>query len=485
LIMQVQLLPEPELEFGTGRHVDIRFGLMNYGPLDAGTPLAPKKIRLGIVGTSGTVGGVHEWLERCRSGIEAKKSNQPNLFPRFPGYGSQKNLQASFLMEPQLEGILPSRELEKLCQDKNSSLVIKRAAEMFFDQLQHLNEKSYVDVLICALPMLLYEHLIDNSEAGEGGIHEGGVENERVRFDFHHLLKAKAMMLGKPIQIILPMTYDEGKRRPKKRKTDQPKQLQDEATRAWNFYTALYYKAGGTPWRLIRESSQTTVCYIGIGFYKTLDNSRLLTSTAQVFNERGYGIILRGGAARVSKSDKQVHLQAHDAKELLDRAMKTYKNEHGNLPARVVLYKSSSYSPDEDQGFTAALQENQVQSFDFISIRDSFTRLYRNGKYPTLRGTLFSKDDISHILYTRGSVDFFCTYPGMYVPRPLEFKCENTEQTPRFLAQEILALTKMNWNNTQFDNSEPIVLKAARRVGDILKYVDEDHVMQSRYSFYM
>jgi hypothetical protein len=73
----------------------------------------------------------------------------------------------------------------------------------------------------------------------------------------------------------------------------------------------------------------------------------------------------------------------------------------------------------------------------------------------------------------------------MYVPRPLEFKCENTEQTPRFLAQEILALTKMNWNNTQFDNSEPIVLKAARRVGDILKYVDEDHVMQSRYSFYM
>ena len=26
--------------------------------------------------------------------------------------------------------------------------------------------------------------------------------------------------------------------------------LQDEATRAWNFHTALYYKAGGTPWRL-------------------------------------------------------------------------------------------------------------------------------------------------------------------------------------------------------------------------------------------
>jgi hypothetical protein len=483
--MKIDFLPEPELEFGTGRHVDIRFGLMNHGPLDSNAPLAPKKIRLGLVGTAGTVEGVHEWLERCRNGIEAKKSHQPNLFPKFPGYGPDTNLGASFLMDPQLEGVLSSRELEKLCQEKHSSLVIQKAAEMFLDQLQHVSEKGNVDVLICAVPMLLYEHLVDNTESSSGGNQEGGTESGNVRLDFHHLLKAKAMSLSKPIQIILPMTYDEGKRRPKKRKPEQPRQLQDEATRAWNFYTALYYKAGGRPWRLTRENSQATVCYIGIGFYKTLDNSRTLTSTAQVFNERGNGVILRGGSVKLSKSDRQVHLQADDAKTLLDRALKTYQTEHGNLPARVVLYKSSNYSPEENEGFSAALRSNQVQSFDFTSIRDSFTRLYRNGRYPTLRGTLFAKDDVSHVLYTRGSVDFFCTYPGMYVPRPLEFKCENTEQTPKFLAQEILALTKMNWNNTQFDNSEPIVLKAARRVGDILKYLDEEDVVQTRYSFYM
>jgi hypothetical protein len=73
----------------------------------------------------------------------------------------------------------------------------------------------------------------------------------------------------------------------------------------------------------------------------------------------------------------------------------------------------------------------------------------------------------------------------MYVPRPLGFRCEETEQTPRFLAQEILALTKMNWNNTQFDNDEPITVKAARNVGNILKYVSENDLIQSRYSFYM
>ena len=31
--MKTLFLEEPELEFGTGRHLDIRFGIMNHGPL--------------------------------------------------------------------------------------------------------------------------------------------------------------------------------------------------------------------------------------------------------------------------------------------------------------------------------------------------------------------------------------------------------------------------------------------------------------------
>ena len=52
-------------------------------------------------------------------------------------------------------------------------------------------------------------------------------------------------------------------------------------------------------------------------------------------------------------------------------------------------------------------------------------------------------------------------------------------------SREILSLTKMNWNNTQFDGAEPITLRAARQVGSILKYVANDEPVHSRYSFYM
>ena len=90
-----------------------------------------------------------------------------------------------------------------------------------------------------------------------------------------------------------------------------------------------------------------------------------------------------------------------------------------------------------------------------------------------------------HYIWTRGSIDFYSAYPGLYVPRPIQFEIETSSQTPKFLAQEILSLTKMNWNSTQFDNSEPIIIRAARQVGSILRYVDEDSIIEHRYGYYM
>ena len=93
-------------------------------------------------------------------------------------------------------------------------------------------------------------------------------------------------------------------------------------------------------------------------------------------------------------------------------------------------------------------------------------------------------DDRSHILYTRGSVDFFRVYPGLYIPAPLYLNCEHVTKSVKYLAQEILALSKMNWNSTQFDGREPITMSAARKVGAILKYVEDDQIA-THYRHYM
>jgi hypothetical protein len=165
--------------------------------------------------------------------------------------------------------------------------------------------------------------------------------------------------------------------------------------------------------------------------------------------------------------------------------LRAYRGEHKTQPARVVLCKTSGYSPDEMTGFRTALSTHDIESADIVNVGETHTRMFRVGDYPPLRGTFLSKSDSLHTLYTRGSVDFYETYPGMYVPRPLGLTFAECGSTPRLLAQELLALTKMNWNNTQFDNAEPIIVTAARKVGKILKYIDASATPQTRYSFYM
>jgi hypothetical protein len=52
----------PPLEFGGAmRHVDIRFGLMDHGPFDFGNEGAPKRIKVGIVGSAETVEEAAQW----------------------------------------------------------------------------------------------------------------------------------------------------------------------------------------------------------------------------------------------------------------------------------------------------------------------------------------------------------------------------------------------------------------------------------------
>lgn len=483
--MELDFLQEPELEFGNGRHVDIRFGLMNYGPLDYERPLAPREIKLGIVGTPETVEGVLRWLERCRDEIPAKPSRQPNLFPKFPGFNSEIGFRSSLIVDQSLQREIPVRLFENLKELSSPSQIVIDAVELFFYELSYLAEKAPGTVFICAVPMVLLDLLEEKSLADKTALNDVGEEERQIHLDFHDMLKARVMQLKISIQIVLPMTYDEKKSRQQKGRPERARKLQDEATRAWNFHTAIYYKAGGAPWRIIRDASQWTTCYAGISFYKTLDHSRLLTSVAQVFNERGDGIVVRGGMAKISKDDKQPHLSSNDAYHLLNDVLARYRQEHRTLPARLVVHKSSIYNTEELEGFKKAAQNQGVDLIDLVSISDSFTRLFRVGAYPPMRGTFFCLDNKSHVLYTRGSVNFFATYPGMYIPKPLLFRCEATDQTPTFLAQEILALTKMNWNNTQFDGGEPITLRAAHQVGAILKYIGEKEAIAQRYSSYM
>lgn len=481
--MNICHILEPELEFCAGRHVDVRFGITNYGPFDRDKASPAQMIRVGIVGNAAGVEGVARWLAKCAAGIAAKPSRQPNLFPRFPGYGEDSPFKSQLVLEARTQRTIKNADIAELAKVTDTDRLVEEAVGLVMSEVRYVAEQTPAEVIVCALPRELLEVLAGPELPADS---ESDDDNSPVsRLDFRCLLKARAMEFGKPIQIILPATYGAGGGKKRRRSRRKSKALQDEATRAWNFFLALYYKRGGIPWRLMRSAAALTTCYVGVAFYRSRDEERIETSVAQVFDERGDGYIIRGGSAISEKDDRTPHLSEADARQILLDALNLYRQEHKTFPARVVVHKTSRFTDAERQGCLGAIKELRIDQADLIACGRSFARLFRAGAYPPLRGTFWSLDDRCHVLYTRGSVDFFGTYPGLYVPLPLKLELDTVEQGPGFLATETLALTKMNWNSTQFDHAEPITLEAARRVGSILRNLTRDEPIQARYSFYM
>lgn len=163
-----------------------------------------------------------------------------------------------------------------------------------------------------------------------------------------------------------------------------------------------------------------------------------------------------------------------------------YKREHYTLPARLIIHKSSRFTSEETGGFTVAADEKDLHALDLVWVTGSEeTMIFRPGNAPPLRGTFMTLSPMEHLIYTRGSVDFYSTYPGMYVPRPLGLRPAQLTISPRELGTEILALSKMNWNQTRLDARYPITLQTTDQVKQILRFCDPASQIASRYAEYM
>lgn len=482
--MKVTILDEPVLEFAYGgRHTDPRHGIDFFGPADLlDSPVAV--IRIGIVGTQESIDGIRRWLDKCRSEIAAKQSPLGALYLPFPGFSAERTFHSVIETNPRFERAIRKRDLDAL-DGTNPLTATEKAVDLYVRELAVLDEERTCDVVLVCRP----DNLTDTGTLPSRGSTADGPNGERSgplpigQGDFHSLLKAAALRFRQPTQIIRRSTWDSGFRDPKQ---SQARARQDEATRAWNLHTALYYKAGGVPWRLPRSSGSKASCYVGVSFYRGSDQDRLETSVAQIFNQLGDGVIVRGAPARVSHEDKQPHLSEEDSRELLGEALKRYRIEHSQNPARLVLHKTSSFTPQEAAGFNDAADEHHVPALELMWItRSDSARLFRRGEQPPLRGSLLSLDDKRHVLYTKGSTPFYKVYNGPYIPKPIGIRLHSTESSPEILASEILALTKMNWNATNLDGADPITLRTANRVGDILRHLGGNGTPQGSYAYYM
>jgi hypothetical protein len=472
--LKLDFLPEPRLIFANGEHICPRRGIATYGVFDQTQDTRRSEVHVGGVGSSECMEMLGDWLERCKAGIEAPKdAKQERLKLPFCGFNKDAGFGADLKFSDGLSRSIRNSDIAEIVAIASRIERVEAAVELYLENIKFLAQNRHVDVIICVIPEKLYK-VISTEGAGAEETLDDAEQSEEL--NFRRSLKARAMPLGKPLQLIRQVNID---------KTKSAGQ-QDDATKAWNICTALYYKSGPTiPWKLEQESSRGTSCAVGIAFYRSRDRQTLCTSLAQIFDELGNGLILRGTPVDIDKDDLSPRLSTQQAYDLIKAALKEYRVAMRNFPARLVIHKSSNFTADELDGIESAARDLHIDAVDFITILDSRLRLFRDGNYPPFRGTLAHVEDNRLLLYSRGSVWYYQTYPGMYVPQPIELRIVKSEESPLLIAREILGLTKMNWNNTQFDGKYPVTLGCARKVGEIMKYLSEADVPQIRYGYYM
>jgi hypothetical protein len=139
----------------------------------------------------------------------------------------------------------------------------------------------------------------------------------------------------------------------------------------------------------------------------------------------------------------------------------------GRAPKELFVHGQVSLNDDEWAGFQAgAGKETNVIG---VKVRPvSGVKLFRLGDHPILRGTAYMMSHTKGFLWTRGMIPRLRTYPGREVPNPILVEICRGAADLRIVMEDILALTKLNYNACNYADGMPVTLKFADAVGEIL-----------------
>lgn len=469
---------------------DPRDGLTLFGPLEAGKPYG---IRFGVVGTKDGVRFFKNWLTKAQLPI-----GDPNEVarPSYPGFEAAFGI--PWKPQAQFEVVIDEDELHRRVNFENRHHRVYKAVELYEEAILnvHTTEDTPVDLWFVIVPDEVYQNCRPKSSVSAdfrvnstGGLTKGDVkfaargqmhlfQNELAselsraydyEVNFHNQLKARLLVRQIVTQIARESTIAF-----KDILGANGSPLRDlsrvEQDIAWHLATAAFYKAGGRPWKI--SGMREGVCYLGIVF-KHVDLStdpHMACCAAQMFLNSGDGVVFKGhNGPWYTGRRGDFHVDNRAAADLVRQAIESYKakDPHRRPPRELFIHAKTKFNDDEWRGFVNAAGENT--NVVAVQIREEYDlKLYQPGKNPVLRGTALPVDDHLGYLWTRGLVPRLRTYVGREVPNALVIKICRGNADMHTVLSDVLGLTKLNYNACRYGDGEPVTLKFADAVGEIL-----------------
>jgi len=501
---QITLLNEPLLEFGfKQRMTDPHSGLSLFGPYDRELPSQPHSIPFALIGTLSGIERFQAFLSMIQKPIiscsydgQRQGEKDIRLWPPFPGFRAAFDCILPGV--PAWTSELDADKVKELAKDLDPH---KRAYELVNLYLRAVQVAAERDegyrVVVCVEPDEIWQYCRPEARVKDGVGTRVTTKEKRIRryqrdlflkydpeqydlsVDFRRQLKARAMEYDIPIQLIRESTLvlnEENEERGVTRLSD----------RAWNLSTAFYYKAGGKPWRL--STAREGVCYVGLVFRQANRNTRGQTAccAAQMFLDTGDGVVFRGEFGPwYSPETKEYHLDAKHAEELLSGVIAAYYKQGGKILKEIFLHSRSSILEDEFEGYCRACPKGvKIVGVRVAKTKDEL-RLYRPGRWCVQRGTIWVINDRTVYLWASGFKRDLLTYDGWEVPVPLRIEVQHGIAPIEQVAEDILGLTKLNYNSCKVGDSEPVTVGFSNKVGEILVSNPTITVRRPSFKFYI
>jgi len=478
---EIICLNEPLLEFRYGQDmVEPHDGLSLFGPYDTDFSSHPRNISYAIAGSEEGIEAFNRWSHRIQSVIYPEGDRR--LWPLFPGF--EVAFACNWPEHPVRTVLIDSGKLNEAVSDLDQYKRTGGVVDLYIDTIDKLKKHDEVlNVVVCIIPDIVYQNCRPKSvitdgigykigsslirERGRGQLDFLDSYNPQIYTyspDFRRQIKARAMAYEIPIQIIRESTL-----RLTPRVDNTQRGLTTLSDRAWNLGVALYYKAGGKPWRL--KSAREGVCYIGIAYRRKDPNSASQTAccAAQMFLDSGDGIVFMGEYGPwYSPADNQFHITKGAANWLLNGVLNTYKDLEGKPLKEVFLHCRSGIDEEEFEGYRSACPPGiKLVGIRVRQERNSL-KLFREGNMPVLRGTFWKTHDRSGYLWASGYKPRLGTYDGAEIPLPVRIDIQHGESDIELVAKDILSLTKLNYNACRLGESEPVTIRFSDAVGEIL-----------------
>jgi hypothetical protein len=299
-----------------------------------------------------------------------------------------------------------------------------------------------------------------------------GYRTDAERFDVHDFVKAFCVQRGIATQFFNEETFSDSYQ-----------------CRVWWWLSlALYVKAMRTPWVLNSLAEDTA--FVGLGFsidHAAARGKHVVLGCSHIYSGRGEGL-----QYRLSKIEEPIFygknpfMSREDARRTGETIRQLFFDARLKLPERVVLHKRTHFTPEEREGLADGL--SGVKNIDMLEIQmDSALRYvasvttasgsFDDDGYPVRRGTVMKLDDFSALLWVHGATTAldprYKYFQGKRrIPAPLAIRRHAGRTDLQRLAEEILGLSKMNWNTFDLYTKLPATVHSSNeiaRIGSLLQ----------------